>query len=51
VEHDLKTVLRLCSTVTVINFGKKIAEGNPHDVVRDAAVVNAYIGSGMRCYA
>lgn len=51
VEHDLKTVLRLCSKVTVINFGKKIAEGKPHEVIRDEAVVKAYIGSGARSYA
>jgi ABC-type branched-subunit amino acid transport system ATPase component len=51
VEHDLKTVIRLCSKVTVINFGKKIAEGNPHDVIAEAAVLKAYIGSGARSYA
>ncbi|MDK1494228.1 ABC transporter ATP-binding protein [Sinorhizobium sp. 7-81] len=45
VEHDMKTVLSLCSHMTVINFGKKIAEGPPSDIVTNSAVIEAYLGS------
>lgn len=45
VEHDMKTVLSLCSHMTVINFGKKIADGPPSDIVNSSAVIEAYLGS------
>ena len=36
--------MRLADRVCVLNFGKKIAEGRPGEVLRDPAVVAAYLG-------
>lgn len=44
VEHDIKSVLRLCDTITVINFGARIANGAPSAIARDQTVINAYLG-------
>ena len=44
VEHDMKAVTGLCSRVIVLNFGQKIAEGLPEEVLRNKAVIDAYLG-------
>jgi len=45
VEHDTELVLRVCSTVFVLDFGEIIASGQPDDIRRDQAVQDAYLGS------
>jgi len=44
VEHDMKAVMGLCSPITVVSFGKKIAEGTPEEIQTNAEVIQAYLG-------
>jgi branched-chain amino acid transport system ATP-binding protein len=45
VEHRLKELFRIAHRVIVLNFGYKIAEGPPHEVMETEAVKEAYLGS------
>jgi ABC-type branched-subunit amino acid transport system ATPase component len=45
IEHNVKLVMDVCTAITVLDFGKVIAEGPPAAVAQDPAVVAAYLGA------
>jgi branched-chain amino acid transport system permease protein len=46
IDHDMGLVEKVSDRITVLNFGKKIAEGTPQEVLRHPDVIAAYLGEG-----
>jgi branched-chain amino acid transport system permease protein len=51
IEHDIGLIEQVSDVITVLNFGKKIAEGEPGSVLKHPDVIAAYLGSDIHATA
>ncbi len=46
IEHDMKMIMDISDSITVVNFGQKLAEGVPKEISSNPEVIKAYLGEG-----
>jgi branched-chain amino acid transport system ATP-binding protein len=51
IEHRMDLIMEACDRITVLNYGRNLAEGTPLEIQRDPAVVEAYLGVYTRAGA
>jgi ABC-type branched-subunit amino acid transport system ATPase component len=51
VEHDMNLVMTVSDRISVMNFGRKIAEGDEKQVRSHPEVIAAYLGQEEKCHA
>ncbi len=51
IEHQMRVVMGICETITVMDFGEVIARGTPQEIQANARVIQAYLGKGANGFA